>query len=77
MAWLATAAGVVTDQGRVICEAPIHYLDSAKDWQKNAAVIVAAPAMFEFIKKQARDGSVGAAAILDFHFPAIAKEQEA
>jgi HAMP domain-containing protein len=46
--WKASAAGVVstsTKGASVICEAPIHYLDSAKNWDANAALIAKAPDM--------------------------------
>lgn len=43
--WIAKDVGVVTEDGEVICEAPIHYLKSAKSWPKHANLIAASPIM--------------------------------
>lgn len=39
--WRHTDAGIVSG-GRVICEAPIHYLESHKHWPENAEFITRA-----------------------------------
>lgn len=51
--WTATAAGVAARLERganVICEAPIHYSESVKRWEANAALIAAAPDLLEALR---------------------------
>lgn len=53
--WASTSAGVVAagvTGANVICEAPIHYLESAKNWLANAALIAAAPDMLAALLAQ-------------------------